>query len=90
MASSTSKAGPTHVQELNNWLQQAGRSTTLQWDEKCEGPLHAPEWTVTVYVENRAMGTAKAPKKNLARDGAAKIALENLEAEYRAAGGVSI
>jgi len=81
MASNATPA--TNVQALNNWLQQAnGVPPNITWEEKQEGPTHAVVWTATVLVEGTAMGTASAPIKRHARDGAAQIALAALQAAY--------
>jgi len=80
-SSSSAQASGTYVQQLHNWLQQAGKDPHLEWDDKQEGPQNAPEWTCTVFVEGKARGTSSASRKALAHDGAAKIALEALERE---------
>ncbi|KAF8331471.1 uncharacterized protein EI90DRAFT_3058026 [Cantharellus anzutake] len=72
-ATTTTPASGGYVQRLNNWLQQAGKNPQLTWSEKQEGPQNAPEWTSTVLVEGKSLGTSSASKKALARDGAAKI-----------------
>lgn len=62
---------------LNNYIQGHPRLSPLTWEEKQEGPSHAPEWTATVLIKGvEYSGTA--PTKGAAKEIAAEKALAAL------------
>ncbi|CCM03769.1 uncharacterized protein FIBRA_05916 [Fibroporia radiculosa] len=63
---------------LNNWLQARNRVTSLSWEESTTGPRHSPQWTSVCKIDGQDYGRGTGAQKHLARDIAAKAALERL------------
>ncbi|KAI0778652.1 hypothetical protein BD413DRAFT_114139 [Trametes elegans] len=75
----SSSKEPDGTVALNNYLQEKGRLALLSWVDESSGPRHAAEWTSQCKIDGETLASGKGPKRNLARDEAAKKALELLK-----------
>jgi len=66
---------------LNNYLQGQRKGHLLSWVETQTGGSNAAQWTMTCKIGGEVMGSATAGNKNVAKDKAAKQALEKLGAK---------
>ncbi|GBE77489.1 hypothetical protein BKA93DRAFT_822997 [Sparassis latifolia] len=63
---------------LNNYLQSKNQHSLVSWVDTTSGPRHAPEWTSTCKFNGEVIGVGQGAQKHVARDAAAKAALEVL------------
>ncbi|CAL1694266.1 unnamed protein product [Somion occarium] len=63
---------------LNNYLQSQNELQLLVCQEVSSGPSHSPEWTVTYKMHDQVLGVGTGATKALAKDAAAKAALQTL------------
>jgi ribonuclease-3 len=69
---------------LQELIQPAHGNTALRYDvTDATGPLHAREFEVAVFLNDRQLGTGRGPSKKVAEEQAAHAALATLRAEYR-------
>jgi ribonuclease III len=64
---------------LQERLQRAGKGTPRYRDVGCDGPPHAPVWTVEVMLSGEALSAGTGRNKAQAGQEAARLALEALE-----------
>ncbi|KIJ32693.1 hypothetical protein M422DRAFT_184149 [Sphaerobolus stellatus SS14] len=64
---------------LHNFLQGKGMVGSLSWQDSRVGPDNAPVWTATVHIAGQVYGSATGGTKQLARNAAARKALDVLK-----------
>ncbi|KZP28953.1 hypothetical protein FIBSPDRAFT_947349 [Athelia psychrophila] len=65
-----------YVKQLNNSLQSSHQDHLLSWSETPLGTAQNRQWMVACKVDGQVKGSATAPRKNTAKELAAKAALE--------------
>ncbi|TFL06138.1 hypothetical protein BDV98DRAFT_139520 [Pterulicium gracile] len=72
-----------YTNALNNYLQGRNQLAALSWFDTQTGPVHNPSWTSQCQIYGSVAGTGTGPKKWMARNEAAKVALESLQRNNR-------
>ncbi|KAI5898772.1 hypothetical protein EV122DRAFT_259956 [Schizophyllum commune] len=66
-----------YVTRLNNYFQTRQQTTRVTYSESSAGPSHARIWTVQCKVDGQPLGTGVAAQKSVAKEEAARQALQN-------------